>query len=354
MHCFLFFLPTIAYQLRCGFMDKLDYIKIDSKLSVSKYKQIVNSIVSSIGDGLLKKGDRMPSINAICSRFELSRDTVLAAYNDLKSRGILSAHPGKAYYIESTNVDVEQNIMLLYDELNAFKEEMYNSFIKRINGKANVDLYFHNFNRKIFDYLLRENNYKYTAYVIMPTQFTDIAEIIRELNGKVYILDQLPIELKYRYPAVYQNFDKQVYAGLSEAKHLILKYRKIIFVYPGGKEPESELRGFIRFCKEIGMPFEISSDLVERTPRQGEAYMVVNDQHLVEIVKLARANLLEIGKDLGIISLNDTPLKEVVANGITTISTNFGMMGEILAEQILQKKSEQIENPFSLIVRESL
>jgi DNA-binding LacI/PurR family transcriptional regulator len=102
------------------------------------------------------------------------------------------------------------------------------------------------------------------------------------------------------------------------------------------------------------MPFEISSDLVERTPRQGEAYMVVNDQHLVEIVKLARVNLLEIGKDLGIISLNDTPLKEVVANGITTISTNFGMMGEILAEQILQKKSEQIENPFSLIVRESL
>lgn len=351
---FLLYLPNHYLPVQSLYMSQIEYIAIDNRLSVSKYKQIVNSIVNAISEGSIKKGDKLPSINAVCKKFGLSRDTVLAAYNDLKSKGILSAHPGKAYFIESTQVNVEQNIMLLYDELNAFKEELYNSFIKRIEGKANVDLYFHNFNRKLFEQLLRENNYKYTAYVIMPAQFTNIAEMLKELSGKVYILDQLPPELKSCYPAIYQNFEKQIFNGLMEAKLLIAKYRKIVSVYPGGKEPETQLRGFIHFCQEVGMPFEVVNDTKERIPKKGEAYLVVNDADLVELVKLSKIHKLEIGSDIGIVSINDTPLKEVVANGITTISTNFSKMGEILADLILNKKTEQKENPYSLIVRESL
>jgi DNA-binding LacI/PurR family transcriptional regulator len=102
------------------------------------------------------------------------------------------------------------------------------------------------------------------------------------------------------------------------------------------------------------MPFEVVNDLKDRTVKAGEAYLVVNDAHLVELVKLARNQELTIGSDIGIISLNDTPLKEVVANGITTISTDFAKMGETLANFILNKTTAQIENPFSLIVRDSL
>lgn len=335
-------------------MKQLDYISIDKSLSTSKYRQIINSVLRAISEERLVLGDKMPSINEICDEFELSRDTVLAAYNELKSKGIISAHPGKAYYVCSTNVDVEQNIMLLYDELNAFKEELYNSFIRAIDGKANVDLYFHNFNRKIFNHLLQENNYKYTAYVVMPAQFTGISSLLKDLSGKVYILDQLPVELRGNYPTIYQNFEKQVYSGLIEAKDRILKYQKIVSVYPGGKEPESQLRGFVKFCKEVEMPSEVINDLKDRKIKKGEVYLVVNDTHLVELVKLARKENLEIGSDIGIISLNDTPLKEVVANGITTISTDFTQMGETLASFILNKKGSQLENPFKLIVRESL
>jgi DNA-binding transcriptional regulator YhcF (GntR family) len=335
-------------------MGQLEFISIDKNLSVSKYKQIINSILYAISIGRLAMGDKMPSINEICDQFKLSRDTVLTAYNELKSKGIISAHPGKAYYVTSTNVNVEQNIMLLYDELNAFKEELYNAFIKTIGGSANVDLYFHNFNRKIFNHLLQENKLKYTAYIVMPAQFTGIASQLRELNGKVYILDQLPIELRNSYPAIYQNFEKQVFDGLMEAKDRILKYRKFISVYPGGKEPESQLRGFVHFCKEARMPFEVVNDLAERVVKPGEVYLVVNDSDLVDLVKMARRLKLRIGTDIGIISLNDTPLKEVVANGITTISTDFCKMGETLANFILNKETRQVENPFSLIIRDSL
>lgn len=335
-------------------MAQLDFITIDSKLSVSKYKQIVRSTINAIDRGLLKEGDKMPSINEVCRKFSLSRDTVLMAYNELKSKGILTANPGKAYYIASTDVTFEQNIMLLWDELNGFKEDLYNSFMSTIDHYASVDLHFHYFNRKVFSTLLQENNYKYTSFVIMPALFTGIKEELSRLNGKVYILDQLPLELTGAYPAIYQNFEKQVYDGLMKAYVSITKYKKIISVYPGGKEPDSQLRGFLHFCKDTGMQFEVISDMKSRTVKAGEAYLVVNDSDLVEIIKQSNAQHLQLGSNLGVVSLNDTQLKEVVGNGITTISTDFKEMGKRIGELIISKSNMQIENPFYLIQRGSL
>ena len=51
----------------------------------------------------------------------------------------------------------------------------------------------------------------------------------------------------------------------------------------------------------------------------------------------------------GIISYKETPLKKVVENGITTISTDFRAMGKIIAQMILEGKKEQIENKCYLI-----
>jgi len=63
---------------------------------------------------------------------------------------------------------------------------------------------------------------------------------------------------------------------------------------------------------------------------------------------------LKLGVDLGIISYNETPLKKVVENGITTISTDFDAMGRLLATMILDNNKSQIENKSNLIIRHSL
>lgn len=62
------------------------------------------------------------------------------------------------------------------------------------------------------------------------------------------------------------------------------------------------------------------------------------DRDLVKVVKAAQEVNLEIGMDIGIISYNDTPLKKVVANGITTISTDFVAMDKTLAQLVMSKK----------------
>ncbi|MDD2307385.1 MAG: GntR family transcriptional regulator [Prolixibacteraceae bacterium] len=332
----------------------MKYIQIDDSLGVPKYRQIINSIYTAISIGELKLGDKIPSLNQICTEFELSRDTVMVAFNELKAKGIINSIPGKGYYINSIEINVDQKIFLLFDELNAFKEDLYTAFLNSLDNKSTVDIYFHHFNYQVFKDLISESAGKYTSYVIMPATFDYSADIIGKLpKDKVYILDRLKEDLT-DYPVVYQDFEQDVYDALNEGLELLQKYNNLIMIYPGGKEPEGRMLGFQRFCKEKGFKSEIIRNVSTKEMKSGEAYFVPSDRNLVRLVKMATEKNLELGRDVGIVSFNDTVLKEVVAGGITIISTDFQLMGQTLARMIQERSSEKIRNHSSLIRRNSL
>ena len=142
------------------------------KNNESKYKQVVNFVIDGIAEGKLQKGDWIPSINEFRENYRLSRDTVFAGLSELKSRGIIASTPGVGYYIASARIPSEQNIFLLFNEFNEFKEDLYNSFMEHVGKGVSVDLYFHNYNRRVFDALVTDANGKYTTYIIMPGKFT--------------------------------------------------------------------------------------------------------------------------------------------------------------------------------------
>jgi DNA-binding transcriptional regulator YhcF (GntR family) len=329
-------------------------IQIDDSLGVPKYRQIINSIYTAISIGELKLGDKIPSLNQICTEFELSRDTVMVAFNELKAKGTINSIPGKGYYINSIEINLDQKIFLLFDELNAFKEDLYTSFLNSLDNKSNVDIYFHHFNYQVFKNLISESIGKYTSYVIMPATFDYTADIIGKLpKEKVYILDRLKDDLT-EYPVVYQNFEKDVYDSLTEGYDLLRKYEELIMIFPGGKEPEGRMIGFQRFCKEKGFKSEIIRNLTNKEMKAGEVYFVPSDRNLVRLVKMAAEKNLQLGKDVGIVSFNDTVLKEVVAGGITTISTDFQLMGQTLARMVQDRSIGKIRNHSALIQRNSL
>ena len=329
-------------------------IQIDDSLGIPKYRQIINSIYTAISNGELNIGDKIPSLNQICSEFELSRDTVMVAFNELKAKGIINSIPGKGYYINSTEINVDQKIFVLFDELNTFKEDLYTSFLNSLDAKSNVDIYFHHFNFQVFKDLISESAGKYTSYVIMPATFDYTADILAKLpKEKVYILDRLKEDL-IDYPVVYQDFGLDVYDALTEGLDLLRKYSKLVMIFPGGKEPEGRLLGFQRFCNENGFKSEIIRNILNKEIDRGEAYFVPSDRNLVRLVKMAAEKSLKLGSDVGIVSFNDTVLKEVVAGGITTISTDFQLMGQTLARIIQERSSEKIRNKSMLIRRNSL
>jgi DNA-binding LacI/PurR family transcriptional regulator len=153
---------------------------------------------------------------------------------------------------------------------------------------------------------------------------------------------------------VYQNFVKDIYEGLLQGKYKLDKYEKLIMIFPGFREPLGMKIGFENFCRNFDFDYEIITEFRNREINKGELYIIPSDRDLVRVIEKAKLQNLKLESDYGIISYNETPLKKVVENGITTISTNFEFMGKLLAQMILKGKKKQIENKSALITRNSL
>jgi len=328
--------------------------KVEMKGNQSKYKQIVSFVIDGIHDGTLKKGDWIPSINEFREKFNLSRDTVFAGLSELKSRGIIDSNPGVGYFVSSTNTEFKHKIFLLFNEINIFKEDLYNSFMESIGDTATVDLYFHNYNREVFETLINEANYKYTTYIIMSGKFEGVEPLLKKLSGKVYLLDHFHAELRGKYSSVSQDFEKNTYEALVYGLDYLKKYNHIYMVQKEEKEPVERYNGLVNFCKEYSFNHDYIETTKNRPIQKGEVFMVVNDRDLVYLLKQSEKQGLVPGKDFGIISYNDTLLKEILAGGITTLSTDFNLMGKTMAGLINKKKIETIENPWKLNIRGSL
>lgn len=328
-------------------------ITINSNSSVPKYKQIVLAIEMAISEKRLQKNDKLPSVNKVSLEFSISRDTVLLAYEELKKRGIIYAILGKGYYVKSVEFSFEQRFFLLFDELNSFKEDIYNSFLETINNAGQIEIFFHHFNIEMFKKLINEANGNYSKYIIMPTNLAGASALIKTLpRDDVYVLDQTNAELK-EYPSIHQNFIKDIYEALLKGKHLIEKYQKLILIFPGFREPLGMKIGFENFCSDFDISYEVINEFEARIINHQELYIIPDDRDLVKVIEQSKVQNLKLGLDFGIISYNETPLKKVVENGIATISTDFKSMGKLLAEMILLNKKEQIENQNNLIIRNS-
>lgn len=329
-------------------------IKIDPNSAQTKYKQIILCIERALADKRLKLNDKLPSINKIALANGLSRDTVLQAYDELKKRGVVYSIIGKGYFVKSLGFQHEQNLFLLFDELNSFKELIYNGFYEEINKRAEVEIFFHHFNLQMFDKLITENAGRYSNYIIMPSNLVGTAEIIAKLpKESVYLLDQTNGSLA-EYPAVYQDFSKDMKMGLKEAHPRLKYYRKLTLIFPGAKEPIGMVEGFRSYCEGIKFPHEVIHSVEEKHIQKGVVFITPNDDQLVEVIELAKSKDLAIGKHIGVISYNEIPLKKVIENGITTISTDFHVMGKTMAKMVMNGKKQRIANPSNIILRASL
>ena len=128
---------------------------------------------------------------------------------------------------------------------------------------------------------------------------------------------------------------------------------KIIFPENSYYPPEI-LKGFKNFCQDHTFSYKVISDIVEEPINEGEVYINVMEVDLVTLIERIMLLDFKIGEQVGIISYNETPLKKVILNGITTISTDFYQMGLIAAQLILSNSREQVEVPFKLTLRPSL
>ena len=334
-------------------------ISIDYQSATPKYRQLANSILASIRKGQLQKDDVLPSINELSFQFEISRDTAEKGYKYLKEIGVLGSVPGKGFYISNTNLDKGLKIFLLFNKLSAHKKIIYDALIAALPDTASVDFYIYNNDFSFFKKLIQNNKNEYSHYVIIP-HFMEggeqAAEIMNSIDrSKLVLLDKLVPGVVGNYGAVYENFEQDIYNALTQARESLARYHTIKIIFPEHSYFSLEiLRGFEKFCIENNFKHDVVHDLAESTISRGEVYINLMESDLVILIERIISQKFEIGKDIGVISYNETPLKKIILNGITTISTDFQLMGEKTAEVILNGSTQHIEIPFYLTLRNSL
>ena len=333
-------------------------INLDNK--VPKYLQIVNAIIDAIRKGQLKKGQRIFSINELSNEYFLSRDTVEKAYNILREQNVIIAVKGKGYYIKDVFIHIPLKVLLIFNKISNYKKQVYNAFIETIGSDAIVDLKIHHFNTQIFKSLIENHIDEYNYFVVMPHFYENQEEAFRIMRSipadKLIILDKKVAFTDIKAAAVYQDFENDIVDALEQGLDLLKKYNELYLVFPKLiPHPGEIVRGFRNFCMQNNYKYEIIHEIDFNTVvRPGKAFIVIEETDLVNLIKKCRLKKLKIGKEIGIISYNETTLKEILLDGITVISTDHEKMGEAAANLILQNSKERIKNPFRLIRRKSL
>jgi DNA-binding transcriptional regulator YhcF (GntR family) len=339
--------------------EMLYHIKINDYSNTPKYQQIYNSIVEGIENRDILPGDKLPSIHELCAEFDVSKGTVERAYELLKEKEIIGAVKGKGFYINYTPTGNNLKIFLLFNKLSAHKKIIYDSFVETLGPTVAIDFFIYNNDFRLFRDLILRQTRSHTHYVIIGHFFDGdekADELINSLpKHKLVILDKMLDGITGNYAAVFQNFEKDLYQALTEALPLLRKYATLSILFPSySYHPKGILNGFYKFCYEHGFQTRVIQDITKESIQPHQAYINLMEEDLVELIKKIKQTDYIVGQEVGILSYNDTALKEFLLDGITVMSTDFAQMGRTAAQLILNAGVEHIENPFKLIVRKSL
>ena len=309
-------------------------------------------------------GDKIPSISEISEEYLLSRDTVEKALNILKRNKIILSVKGKGYYVAKTINQSKTKILFIINRLSNYELEIFNAFVDRMGPDTQVELQVYFYDPEILTKIIQENVEAFDYYVIMP-HFKDsptdgackaLYQIQQIPEDQLVILDNRLPELGEEVASVYQDFQKDILVALEEGLDNLSKYDRITLVFPNNPHspyPQGIKDGFNGFCNKHGFDFEVLHTIRPDTkPGFNEAYILLEENDLVNLMNQISKEKYTLGKDIGVISYNDTALKELL--GITVVSTDFKAMGETAAFMVKNHKRDVIKNVFHFIDRGSV
>lgn len=333
-------------------------IHFDASSNKPKYLQLIDGIVDAIDSGKLERGEQLPSINVVANEFGMARMTVTKAYDELRERGLITSHHGKGFFVTSTDTRSNLHVFILMDSLTPYKEILLDSILTNL-GTVSYNLFFHYHDIKLFENLISDNVGKYNHYIILPHFNISVSKIVSKIpKEKLLVLDIDVKEFSDDYAILYQNFELNMYNGLLKCRDKVKKYESLNLVLSQKSfqyTPNGIIKGFTQFCEENDIVFDIIPDLEEAIDIQkNQAYIVFREFDLIKMINWCSKNNWKFGKEIGVISYDDTPLKEIISEGISVISNNFSAMGKKAAEMILNKEKGRIANECYFEDRNSL
>lgn len=79
--------------------------RIDSTSGVAPYRQIVNQVRQALRLGMLRQGDKLPTVKDVVAAVAINPNTVLKAYRELEHEGLVEGRPGVGTFVTRSLAD---------------------------------------------------------------------------------------------------------------------------------------------------------------------------------------------------------------------------------------------------------
>lgn len=332
---------------------------LECDLSVERLRsrQVEQLVLRDIERGIYPLGERLPSVVALAGELGVAAKTIYKVYQELALRGIVEAVSRKGYYVISTQVARQHHIFLLLDNYSTYKQSLFQTMKREFGPESELTVHFHGYDPALFRRCLCENRGKFSTYIVSTFYMEELEELLLLLPPeRLYLLGRHPQTLKREYHGVFQDFRQDVVRGLTATGDRMWYYERLVLCFRDSvtRPPSELLRGFSEFCKDRKVEYRVLRDNDRLRIQRAEAYLIIDDNDLIDFVRQCRDKGYTPGEDVGVISYNDSPMKEIIGDtGISVISTDFTAMGESMVEMVQQQRYDHLLNPSYFIDRGS-
>ncbi|MHC4475730.1 MAG: GntR family transcriptional regulator [Planctomycetota bacterium] len=77
------------------------FVRIEPTSAVPIYRQIIDQVKYQVATGVLKQGDRVPSVRQLASQLAVNQNTVLKVYNELCRDNVLRIERGNGTFVSA-------------------------------------------------------------------------------------------------------------------------------------------------------------------------------------------------------------------------------------------------------------
>ncbi len=101
---------------RRKFDTKSYELDVNVKSAVPIYEQIKNSVKMAIFTRKLQEGDKIISIREVSSRFKINPITIMKAYSQLETEGLLFSKRGSGYFVQVAEGKLDDGKLELFEK----------------------------------------------------------------------------------------------------------------------------------------------------------------------------------------------------------------------------------------------
>ena len=308
--------------------------------SYSKHDRLVQGIINAIEEKVLVTDEMLPSINTMIRELSFSRDTVVKGYQELINRGLVGSTRGRGYYITNGNTEQTLQVALLMYNMDTFEEQFYRSFRAELGPNVHLNVYFHHGNIEIFETILTQIKGKYGMFVVAPIPHPRTRALLEAIPRHRFLMVDRFEPITGEFNHITQEFEQASYKTFMELAPLIRQFDEMIFYHAADSlDPKEIVVAFKRFLKAGKVKGKVLPEFKPGTLEKGKVYFTLDNFALFAMLKECKARKLKPGKDIGFLSHNDEPAKELI--GITTYSADFSMMGKKAGQFVMTRQPVQ-------------